>query len=185
MRACGSVRLDFEARANLPTFTGVGQFAGSRLALGKETRSPPLQQRIRAGEEVGKGSKRPRRHHLEAFRGVINKILDPGGVDHRRSPGCPSRFAQEGRLLGVAFDEVDLGPLGIGKCASDHQAGEATAGAEVDPSACLWRQCEELQRIGDMARPRFRFGRGSDQVDAPLPIEEERDEAVEARRCFT
>ena len=157
MRACGSVRLDFEARANLPTFAGVGQFAGSRPALGKETRSPPLQQRIRAGEEVDKGSKRPRRHHLDAFRGVINKILDPGGVDHRRSFGHPCSLAQEGCLLGVAFDEVDLGPLGIGKSASNRKAGEATPGAEVDPSPCLWRQRQELQRIGDMARPQFRY----------------------------
>jgi hypothetical protein len=36
-----------------------------------------------------------------------------------------------------------------------------------------------------MARPRYRFRRGRDQVDAPLPLKEKRDEAVEARRCFT
>ncbi len=106
-------------------------------------------------------------------------------MDHHWSPGRPRSLAQERRLLGIAFDEVNLGPFGLGEGTGDNQAGEPAAGTKVDPSAGMWRERQELQRIGDMARPQFRFGRGGDQIDAALPVEEKRDEAIEPRFCFT
>ena len=65
------------------------------------------------------------------------------------------------------------------------QAGKAAAGAEIDPGPRLGRQIEELERIGDVARPELRDGRARDQIGRGLPAQQQLDEAVEPRECFT
>ena len=68
-------------------------------------------------------------------------------------------FAQESAFAVVAFDAMDDGAGVVGELDRQHQAGEAGAGAEIDPSFRLRREGEQLRAIGDMARPDGREGR--------------------------
>ena len=186
MRACGSVRLGLRDSRESSNICRRRSIRWQPPGPWETARSPPLQQRIRAGEQVDKRSQRPRRHHFDAFRGVINKILDPDGVDHRRSLGRPRRFAQEGRLLGVAFDEVNLGPCPYRRARKRSPGREShrpePRSTQRRASGANARSCSESAtwRVHNSG-----IGRGRDQIDAPLPLKEQRDEAVEPRRCFT
>ncbi len=63
------------------------------------------------------------------------------------------RLAQEGGLLAVAFDQVNLGARGLGKRASNDHAGKAPARSEIDPEPGVRGKVEELEGIRDVASP--------------------------------
>ena len=102
----------------------------------------------------------------------------------RRSGGA-RRFAEERALPPVALDAMDNGVGNIRKLDGDHQAGEAGAGAHVDPSLGLRRQRNELGRIRDMAGPDRGEGRIGDEVGLVPPAIEHLDEGREPLLCFT
>ena len=66
------------------------------------------------------------------------------------------RLAQERRLLGVSFDEMDIGAWYFREGAGENHTWKATAAAEIDPSFRRWDQLEELQRISDVPGPEMR-----------------------------
>ena len=49
----------------------------------------------------------------------------------------------------------------------------------------MMREVEQLQRVGDMARPDLGDGRRRDQIDLLLPRQQQIDIGVELRDCFT
>ena len=57
----------------------------------------------------------------------------------------------------------------------DHEAGEAGAGAHVDPAFGLWGKRKELGRVRDMAGPNSREGRVGDKVDLMPPAIQQLD----------
>src|SRR5580704_9469166 len=96
-----------QRRLDAPTFSGLGQFGIYILTLGKQTERPGFQQRIRGGQQPRKGRQRPCRHNVHRCREVFDKIFEPDRVDLSGSACGMDCFAQEGRLLGAAFDQVD------------------------------------------------------------------------------
>jgi hypothetical protein len=84
----------------------LGQFGINILTLGKQTKRPGFQQRIRAGQQRRKWRQRPCRHNVHRRREVFDKILKPDRMDLGRSACGVDCFAQESRLLGAALDQV-------------------------------------------------------------------------------
>jgi hypothetical protein len=80
---------------------------------------------------------------------------------------------------------MDTRPGLFSERAGDHHAWEATAGTKVDPGSRLWRQRQELERIGDVARPDFSDRRICDQVQSVLPSQQSFDQQFEAVLRFT
>jgi len=103
---------------------------------------------------------------------------------HRRADGARG-VAEEARFLLDAFDEMHLRPRSLSKNTCNDQTGKSSAGAEIDPYSRFWRQWNELQGIGNVAGPQYRFGRRCDQIDPLLPLQEKPHKTVEAGYCFT
>src|SRR5262249_23745055 len=88
-------------------------------------------------------------------RKVGHKFLYPHGLDDSRCPRHPGRFAQEGSLLRVAFDQMNLGARRFGERAGNDQTREAPARSEIDPEPSGRGEVEELEGIRHMASPEF------------------------------
>jgi len=80
---------------------------------------------------------------------------------------------------------MDARPHLVSKRAGDHHAREAPAGSKIDPGSRLWRQRQQLERVGDVACPDFTDRRICDQVQPVLPSQQGFDESVEAILRFT
>ena len=65
------------------------------------------------------------------------------------------------------------------------QAGEAGAGAHVDPTLGLWREPGQLGGIRDVTGPNRRERRVGDEVGFVSPAIEQVDEDCQALLCFT
>ena len=70
-----------------------------------------------------------------------------------RRAGDALSLAKEGGLLAVALDEMDHRTWFARERARNHEAGESSAGAEIDPDPRIRREIDELERVGDVARP--------------------------------
>jgi len=116
---------------------------------------------------------------------VFAEIGNPLGVNNRGRAGNADCLAQKRSLFVVAFDQVDLPCILVGERTGDRQSGKTGARTKIDPFARLRRQAKELKRVGDVARPKDRRRRGRDQIQAALPIEQKRGEAIETSGCFT
>jgi len=142
-----------QRRLDAPTFSGFGQFGIYILTLGKQTKRPGFQQRIRGGQQRGKGRQRPCRYNVHRHREVFDKIFKPDRMDlggHTCRMDC---FAQEGRLLGTAFDQMHARPRHVRERAGDDYTRKPGPGAEIDPDSRLRCQRQKLKRIGDVASP--------------------------------
>src|SRR5215470_1634132 len=103
-------------------------------------------------------------------------------------PWCASdaqSFAQEGRFLGVALDQMHGGVRRLRKRTCQHDPGETAAAAEIDPRLGGWREREKLERVRDVTGPKMRKRRWRDQIRFGLPLLQERNIAIESCRCFT
>ena len=94
-------------------------------------------------------------------------------------------FAQECRFLGAAFNQMHMGSRHIRKRAGDHQARKPSPGAEIDPNSRLWRQPQQLKRVGNMAGPKRWFSGRRNQIGVLLPRQQHGDKALEPFQCFT
>ena len=73
---------------------------------------------------------------------------------HGPSRGCDADgLTQEGRFLGVALDQVNVGARRFRQRAGKHHARKPATATEVGPDLCRWRQAQELEGIRDMAGP--------------------------------
>ena len=53
-----------------------------------------------------------------------------------------------------------------------------------DPDLGRWRECQKLQRIGDMPGPQMWKGRWRHQIGFRLPFQQQGDIAIQPRFCF-
>ena len=136
MRACGSVRLDFEAR--LESSNDLAASVNSLAAawpLGNSPKPPACQQRNALASSSTSGASARAVTTSTRFRGVINKILDPARAwINGRSLGCRCTL-RAGRppssaLLSTRWTSA---PGRIGERAGDHQAGKASARSRGRP----------------------------------------------------
>ena len=67
----------------------------------------------------------------------------------------------------------------------NHQAGKASAAAEIEPAPGLRKERCELGAVGHMPAPDLGQGARRDQVLHPLPLGEERDIGGEPLPRFT
>ena len=74
---------------------------------------------------------------------------------------------------------------GAGKSAGNHEAGKTAPRPEIDPSARIGGELEELERIGNVPRPQIWHRGGRNQVCSLLPFQQECDKPIEALQCFT
>ena len=86
----------------------------------------------------------------------MDEILDSHRVNYRGASVDSRGLAQKGGLFAVAFDQMNPARRIVSERAGNHQSGKSAARAEVDPASRLWRQRQELQRVGDMPGP-YRF----------------------------
>ena len=185
MRERGSVRTRHQVSLDGPTFRGFGQFSIHILSLKEQPLSSRFQQRICLFEEFAERRQRARCHYVNAARRVSDKVCNPLRMHLYWRPNTARGFAEEARFLLDAFDEIHLRPRSLSKSTRNDQTRKSSAGAEIDPYSRFWRQCNELQGIGDVAGPQYRFGRGCDQIDPLLPFQEKPHKTVEAGFCFT
>ena len=111
--------------------------------------------------------------------------FDARRVNLSRRAGRARRFAEEGAFPAVALDAMDDCAGNVRKLDGDHEAGEAGAGAHVEPTFGVWRKREQLRGIRDVAGPDGREGRVGDEVGLAPPAVEQVDEDGEALLCFT
>src|SRR5262249_39789996 len=123
-----------QTHLNLPIFGCSGQFSLYILALEKQGLRTLFQQWLRVPEELGQGSKSSRRNDLGRIGVLADKILDSHPLHKSWKLELPRGFAQERRLFGIAFDEIDV-TFALCQYRGDHQAREATARPEIDPFA--------------------------------------------------
>ena len=90
-------------------------------------------------------------------------------MDLRRRAGDADGFAQESGFFTITFNKMDdcAGP--VRQCAGDRDGGKSTARAEVNPDPCVWRQIEQLKRIGNVTCPNRWDSRRRDQIGFLLP----------------
>src|SRR5262249_29906824 len=97
--------------------------------------------------------KRPGGDVISGRRTAINEIFDVGEM-HRAAPACHAkRFAQEGRLLCVALDQVHQRVVSSSQHTGKDNPWKAASAAEGDPGPSRRSDVEELQRVGNVARP--------------------------------
>ena len=99
----------------------------------------------------------PRRalYHIDGFCTAFPKFLRPLLMNHRRHAGHPHRLAQKAAFFPLLSMRWTLAPGWSASAQAIGTPGKSAAGAEVDPDSCLRRQRQELQRIGDVARPKL------------------------------
>ena len=118
---------------------------------------------------------------------VLHEILDPHSVDHGRAPECDATASRrKAAFLPLLSTRWTAAPGPSGERAGDDQPGKAGAGAEIDPDLGVRRERQELERVGDVPGPdrRDRRAARSDWC-AALHRQQQFDEAIEPRRCFT
>ena len=67
----------------------------------------------------------------------------------------------------------------------DNQAGKSCSGADIEPTARIWRERDQLNRISDMAGPNKGKGRFGNQIRCPAPAGEQVDEDGQTAFRFT
>ena len=171
---------------NVPTFSGFGQFSVNILSLGKQahrsrfsTADMPRRAVCRAAP-----ARAPSPRRCAAGACPTKSAMRSACTSDRRAANA-RRLAQERAFFPMLSTRWTCRPGCVRQRAGDDQPGKSSAGAEIDPDSCFWRQIQKLQRIGDVPGPNHRLGRGRDQIDALLPLQQERNKAVEARFCFT
>jgi len=108
--------------------------------------------------------------------------LDSGVADRDRRLGDSRRLAQEGAFARIALDQLDTWH------AEDrqHQPRKPGAAAEIYEAPCsLGDERQELSRIEKVPPPRIAQRFASDQVDALVPLRQERGIGFKPRQCFT
>ena len=142
-----------------PVRRGVGDLLMHRRALGKQANTPGRAMFFGIAEQDRSSGASARAETTSARCGGRLSIR---AVEHRDRAGRPPgrRVAQEGGLALVALHQanLELGRL-LGREGGDHQAGEAGAGAEVEPEPGARRpQAPELGRVGEVPVPGRRRG---------------------------
>src|SRR6185312_4576478 len=168
-----------------PIFSGLGQFRRYILALGEQPDRAPRDQRKRLIAERFQRRQGSCADHVDVVPKAVPTILDSLRMDHRRRPGRADRLAQKRGLLAIALHQVHLRPRPVGQNAGDGNSRKAAAGAEVDPRLRARHEIDELQRVGDVARPQLRNRRRRNQVRRLLPLQKEPDELFQPRFRFT
>ena len=93
-----------------PTFRGFGQFDRYILSFQKQSFYTFFEQRGGIFEQFVEGRERARRHDLSSRRPARGERLDAFGMDFGGKAERLHGFAQKGRFLGLAFDQVDFAP---------------------------------------------------------------------------
>jgi hypothetical protein len=94
-------------------------------------------------------------------------------------------MTQEGAFAAVALKQIDFHAGSFQRSDAEDETRKAGAGAEIEPSASIGSEIEELEGIGDMPRPDVFQRFGPDEVFDPLPAPELLREKVETAKCFT
>ena len=141
---------------NVPTFSGFGQFNPTSCPLGNRP-VPPFSTTDMPLAAVPAAEPTLSRSRFRSARAGFprNPRFSPHGRGRRA--GCRTASRRKCSLLAVAFDEMHLRARRLRERAGDHQARETRPRAEIGPNARLRRQRQELQRVGDMARPQHRY----------------------------
>ena len=79
--------------------------------------------------------------------------LDPASWIVAGAPVEPRDVAQEGAFAALLSTRWTCAPAPLGERDGEHQPGKAGAGAEVEPASAPPARSQELQRVGDVARP--------------------------------
>ena len=164
---------------HVPLCGRVRQFRLDAGTLEEQALSARREQRGGKGQEL-----RQRGHSAggdERRRGEAGGF-DADCMDADGGAGDSGGLAQESGLALVRLDQIERYAGGEGQ----DQAGEAGAGAEVDGAGReRLHQGDKLERIGNVAFPEERLIPRRDEVDGPVPAEQERREAFERLQCFT
>ncbi len=174
-------------QVQFPLFPERGQFFIDVGALGKETAERTA--RLTRRESPCLGQKPGERREGPGGDDVDRKggdALEPLRQDGDVGPGHARGLAQESGLALVGLDQVNL----AGAHHGEHQAGKARAAAEVDQDAPARRigrrqEREELGRVEYMALPEPAQGSPADEVNAAVPLLQQRGETAQALRRFT
>ena len=172
---------------DIPRFRGFGQFSLYILSLGKQADRARFQQRLRKPSSSVSGASA---RAVTTSNGVCEscgKILD--SLAHGQWPGSASAATASRRkaaFLALLSTRWTSAPGVSGERAGDHQARESRRRSRDRSSVCAsGASAQELQRIGDMARPDLRQRRGATRLMRCCHVEQQLDEALEPRRCFT
>src|SRR5712691_924495 len=138
---------------DVPIFSCLGQFGLYILTFQEQGFCTPFYHRGGQFDQNRERGQRPGGYHVDRIPPRRDEFLGAAVANDCRGPGNPRGLAQEGGLLRVALDEMHERTRGVRKRAGEHQAGKAGAGTEINPSAGVRRQRDELQRIGYVSRP--------------------------------
>ena len=178
MQASGAVRLGMRSTCMCHCAAACVNSAWTLAPLRNRQWPPGASKRRGEGQEFrqrGQGAGGDERRRGEAGR------FDAGSMDADRGAGDAGGLAQERGLALVGFDQIERNAGGEGQ----DQAGEAGAGAQVDGAVReRLHQRDELEQIGDMAVPEERLVAPGDEIDGPVPADQERREAFERRPVF-
>ncbi len=169
-----------------PICSSINDFFLKMLTLREKTHCTCfLHESNRMFKKHPQGCQRPARHGVGAPCEYPSEILNPLRVHSCRRAGHADRLVEKRGLLGIALHQVDAGAFRVGQCAGQHQAREASTRPQIDPGSCGRHDVEQLERVGDVSRPKLRHACTRDQLRRALPVKEERDKAIEPGRCFT
>src|SRR3954447_25817067 len=93
-------------RLDVPTFSRSGQFYPYILALQEQRFCTSFYNRGGQFDQNGQGSERPSRHHVDLPLPSRNEILGTTVMDDCGGLADPRGFAQEGRFLRIALDQM-------------------------------------------------------------------------------
>ncbi len=176
----------YEINLNIPTLPGLAKLQLCIFSLREQGhRAACPQQRIGLFEQDLEGGERPGGHNVGPPREMGGEFLDP-----LRMHGCRRRrdalgLAQERSLLRVALNQVDHGAGLVRERAGHDETGKAAARSEIDPDARIRRERNELKRVRDVSRPQMRDRGRRDEIGRALPLQQQRNEAIETLHCFT
>ena len=186
MRLFGAGLARDQLGIDFPIFRCLGQFSLYILSLRKQTLCTRFQQRLRERRAVRLAEPAPaRRQRRAAPLKFFTKSSIRTAWTIAGSSNVIDGFAQEGGFFAGAFDQVDRRRLAGLRARRRSRGRESRRRSRDRPSIGVGRERQELERIGDVARPDRRDRRRRDQIDPLRPRQQEFDEAIEPRRCFT
>ena len=188
-RSSESDRLENEIDGHLPILMRQDQFLGNLPSLQKQSTGPGSgftvldQKARRQGEKRRQGCERSGGHHIG---GDTLEIFDAAFVDPDGKIHFPGRLTQEGRLAPVRLHKMRLHVQQRGQ----DQAGQPRPGPEVQqnrgPLPGPGRHVlGQLCAIQDVTAPDILQAPGAHQVDAAVPLFQQRHVMAEACQCFT
>ena len=100
--------------------------------------------------------------------------------------GDADRFAEEGRFLGIALNEMNVSGFAVTEKHRQNDSRKACPGSQIDDTAiALGNEFQELRGVSDVTMPNVFDGRAADQINAPLPTLQNVRVCNQAIQCFT